>query len=150
MGILRSSIRVTEDLAAAATSAAGAIAGAAAGGAVGAVGGTVRGVSEGLGLGSRSLPAAVLTIGAVGATGLVDWPVLMAVGGSALLLRHLRNASPGSSEAPMMSTPNARNRNTSPPSKRTNKVMAKRAPRTPASTGKATATKSTPTRRRSS
>lgn len=94
MGIIRSSIRLTEDLAAAATSAAGAAAGAAAGGAVGAVGGGLRGVSEGLGLGSRSLPAAALTLAAVGATGLIDWPIILAVGGTALILRQLRPAAP--------------------------------------------------------
>lgn len=93
MGIVKRSIRASEDIAAATTSAAGAAAGAVAGATVGAVSGGVNGVKEGLGLGSRSVPAAALTIAAVGVAGLVDWPVLLAVGGTALVLRQLRGAS---------------------------------------------------------
>lgn len=108
MGIVASSIRATESLAATATAAVGALAGAAAGGAVGAAaggavgaaeGGVVgaarggaRGMAQGVGLGSRTLPAVALTVAVVGATGLVDWPLLIALGGTVVVLRQVRNA----------------------------------------------------------
>lgn len=94
MGFVSRSIQASEALADAATSAAGATAGAAAGGLTGAVSGGLRGMGNGLNRGSRSVPAAALTIAAVGAAGLVDWPVLLAVGGGALILRQLRHNPP--------------------------------------------------------
>ena len=69
--------------------AAGALGGAAVNGIIGGVQGTARGVRDGLNNGSHSTPAALLTMGAVGATGLVDWPVLLTLGGAALLVRQL-------------------------------------------------------------
>ena len=118
MGIIGSSIRATEDFAAATTSAAGAaagaVAGAVAGGAVGAVGGGLQGIKGGLGLGSRSVPAAALTLAAVGATGLIDWPVLLAVGGTALVLRQLRNGHSTGDQAPGRAGTPGRNRASRP------------------------------------
>ena len=47
---------------------------------------------RGIDSGSHSTPAAALTLGALGVAGLVEWPVLLAVGGGALLLRRLNNS----------------------------------------------------------
>lgn len=73
--------------AAATTKAAGAVGGAAVNGVVGAVAGAAAGVQRGASTGSYSMPLAVLTLGALGASGLVEWPLVLAVGGGALLLR---------------------------------------------------------------
>lgn len=73
-------------VATATTMAAGAAGSAAVNGVVGGVAGAAAGVKRGLGSGSKSTPAAALTIGALGVAGLVEWPVLLAVGGGALLL----------------------------------------------------------------
>ncbi len=75
------------------TQAAGAVGGAAVNGVVGGVTGAAAGVQRGLSSGSRSTPAAALTLGALGVAGLVEWPVLLAVGGAALLLRQLNQRS---------------------------------------------------------
>lgn len=71
------------------TEAAGAIGGAAINGVIGGVKGAAGGVQRGLRTGSHSTPAAALTLGALGVTGLVEWPVLVAVGGTALVLKQL-------------------------------------------------------------
>jgi hypothetical protein len=71
------------------TSAAGAVGGAAVNGVVGGVKGAAEGIQHGLSTGSKSTPAAALAIGALGVTGLVEWPILLAVGGGALLLRKM-------------------------------------------------------------
>lgn len=52
-----------------------------------------HGVQRGLRTGSHSTPAAALTLGALGVAGLVEWPVLVAVGGTALVLKQLTNRS---------------------------------------------------------
>ncbi|ORV51528.1 hypothetical protein AWC02_00115 [Mycolicibacter engbaekii] len=75
------------------TEAAGAIGGAAINGAIGGVKGAASGVQQGLRSGSHSTAAAGLTLGALGVAGLVEWPVLVAVGGTALVLRQLTNRS---------------------------------------------------------
>ncbi|MGQ4619070.1 hypothetical protein [Nocardia sp. R7R-8] len=75
------------------TAAAGAVGGAAVEGVVGGVRGVAAGVKSGLGSGSHSTPAAVLTLTAIGATGLVDWPVLLGVGGAALVVQRLGQRS---------------------------------------------------------
>jgi hypothetical protein len=51
---------------------------------------TAAGIRNGVSTGSHSTPAALLTLGAIGATGLVEWPVLLTIGGTALLV-HQRN-----------------------------------------------------------
>jgi len=61
--------------------------------------GTVTGLKTGLSNGSTSTPAAVLTLAAIGATGLVDWPLLLGVGGAALVLHQL-NQRNGESDTP--------------------------------------------------
>lgn len=100
MSLLERSVRTTQALADAATSTAGAVAGAAAGGVMGAVSGGILGVGQGLRAGTRSVPAAALTVAAIGATGLIDWPVLVAFGGGALILRQLRRGPQESSASP--------------------------------------------------
>ncbi|QPG46313.1 MULTISPECIES: hypothetical protein [unclassified Rhodococcus (in: high G+C Gram-positive bacteria)] len=71
------------------TSAAGAVGGAAVGGLVGSVRGALDGARSGVSSGSGSTPAAALTLAALGLTGLVEWPVVVAVGGGALAVRLL-------------------------------------------------------------
>lgn len=73
----------------AATAAAGAVGGAAVNGIVGGVTGAAEGIKRGVSSGSHSTPAAALAMGALGVAGLVEWPVLLAVGGGALLLHRM-------------------------------------------------------------
>jgi hypothetical protein len=76
--------------------AAGAVGGAAVNGVVGGVQGVVGGVQSGLSSGSRSIPAAALTVaavGAAGAAGLVEWPVLLPVGATLLGVHYLTHRS---------------------------------------------------------
>ncbi len=93
VGAVRNVGKAVNRAAGAATAAAGAVGGAAVNGVVGGVTGAAEGVKRGIGSGSHSTPAAALAIGALGVTGLVEWPVLFAVGGGALLLRRLTQKS---------------------------------------------------------
>lgn len=95
MNIVEGAARLVTGTANAATAAAGAVGGAAVNGIVGGVQGAANGAREGLSRGSHSTPAALLTLGAVGAAGLVEWPVLAAVGGAALLARQLGSGGDG-------------------------------------------------------
>ncbi|BCI52050.1 hypothetical protein NIIDNTM18_13280 [Mycolicibacterium litorale] len=114
MNIVEGAARLVTGTATAATAAAGAVGGAAVNGIVGGVQGAANGIRDGLSSGSHSTPAALLTLGAVGAAGLVEWPVLAAVGGTALLARQLgrtadaeaapAQAPDGPSSAPRKST----------------------------------------------
>lgn len=145
---------------------AGAISGAAISGVVGAITGTVNGVRQGVASGSHSTPAAVLTLGVVGAAGLVEWPILLAVGGGALLLRKLSEtempsetaAKPAVSALKLVQGGPAATKSTraAQPAKKATKTAAKSAtkPATKASAGSATrtsggsaATKSVPPRK---
>ncbi|WP_197374227.1 hypothetical protein [Mycolicibacterium baixiangningiae] len=106
MNIVGGAVRLVTETANATTAAAGAVGGAAVNGIVGGVRGAANGVREGLSSGSHSTPAALLTMGAVGAVGLVEWPVLAAVGGTALLARQLGrtgDAETGRAETPASS-----------------------------------------------
>ena len=88
-GAVRSVGKTVNRAADATTAAAGAVGGAAVNGIVGGVTGAAEGIKRGVSTGSHSTPAAALAIGALGVAGLVEWPVLLAVGGGALLLRRL-------------------------------------------------------------
>ncbi|KUI23778.1 hypothetical protein AU196_01850 [Mycobacterium sp. IS-1742] len=99
MNIVVGAARLVTGTANATTAAAGAVGGAAVSGIVGGVQGAATGVRHGLSSGSHSTPAALLTLGAVGAAGLVEWPVLAAVGGTALLARQLGRGA-GTDTAP--------------------------------------------------
>ncbi|GFG63494.1 hypothetical protein MKUB_09840 [Mycobacterium kubicae] len=92
-GAVRNVGRTVSRAATATTTAAGAVGGAAVNGVVGGVKGAADGVQRGISTGSKSTPAAALAIGAIGAAGLVEWPILLAVGGGALLLRRLNQTS---------------------------------------------------------
>lgn len=99
-GAARKISRAAERAATMTTEAAGALGGAAVNGVIGGVSGAAAGMQRGLSSGSRSTPAAALTIGALGVAGLVEWPVLVAVGGTALVLRQLnRRADNGATQA---------------------------------------------------
>jgi len=125
MGLVDSAVgsvsRTLGRAATATTAAAGAVGGAAVSGVAGALTGAAAGVQRGIGTGSRSTPAAVLTLGALGATGLVEWPIVLAIGGGALLLRQL-NHSHDTPAAPVKTAPTKSTRSTSrrtPPAKKT-------------------------------
>src|SRR5262245_42173242 len=81
------------------TAAAGAVGGAAVNGVLGGMQGTANGIKNGLGSGSHSTPAAALTLAAIGAAGLVEWPLLLGIGGTALVVHQLGQRSAGRSPA---------------------------------------------------
>src|ERR1700728_1795053 len=89
-GAVRNTGKTVNRAADATTAAAGAVGGAAVNGIVGAVTGAAEGIKRGINSGSHSTPAAALAIGALGVAGLVEWPVLLAVGGGALLLSKMQ------------------------------------------------------------
>src|ERR1700679_3246478 len=96
MGVVNGAVsnvsRTVSRAASATTAAAGAVGGAAVNGVAGAVTGAAAGVQKGIDSGSHSTPAAALTLGALGVTGLVEWPLVLAIGGGALLLRRLNHS----------------------------------------------------------
>lgn len=111
MNIIGGATRVVTQTADAATAAAGAVGGAAINGVIGGVRGTATGIRDGLGAGSHSTPAALLTLGAIGAAGLVEWPILLTIGGTALLVHQFshhngqaKTAEPESSSSTTSST----------------------------------------------
>ena len=81
MGLLSGTLRAGEDAAAAVTGTAGAVAGAVAAGVIGGVSACPSQVA-----GGTEAPAAVLTLAGLGAAGLVAGPILLLVGGTALVL----------------------------------------------------------------
>ncbi len=121
-GAVHNVSRAVTRAASATTAAAGAVGGAAVNGVVGAVTGAASGVQRGIDSGSHSTPAAALTLGALGVAGLVEWPLLLAVGGGALLIRRLNSSHTDQSGRPakiaaVKSTSSARPRKT--PAKKT-------------------------------
>ncbi|MFC9763261.1 hypothetical protein [Rhodococcus jostii] len=90
MNLVNGTARVATGMGEAATATLGAVGGAAVGGLVGSVKGAAVGAQEGARRGSHSTPAAVLTMGAVAVTGVVQWPIVAAVGGTALVLDQLK------------------------------------------------------------
>jgi hypothetical protein len=93
MNVIRDALGLGLAAADTTTAAAGAVGGAAVNGVVGAVRGTASGVRNGFTRGRDSTPAAALTLAAIGAAGLVDWPLLLTIGGGALLVHELRRRS---------------------------------------------------------
>jgi hypothetical protein len=93
MNIVSGAVRVVTKTADATTAAAGAVGGAAFSGVVGGIQGTATGLRNGLSNGSQSPAAAALTLAAVGTAGLVEWPILLAVGGTALVVHQLNQRS---------------------------------------------------------
>ncbi|MGO9511876.1 MAG: hypothetical protein ACLPXZ_32760 [Mycobacterium sp.] len=95
MDLVRETLHVARRTLDAGVAAAGAVGGAAVNGVVGGVQGAIGGVRTGLSTGRRSIPAAALTMAAVGAAGLVEWPVLLPVGGTVLAVHYLAQRSGG-------------------------------------------------------
>jgi hypothetical protein len=93
MNIVSGAVRVVTKTADATTAAAGAVGGAAINGVIGGVQGTAAGLRNGLSNGSQSPAAAALTLAAVGTAGLVEWPIVLAVGGTALVVHQLNQRS---------------------------------------------------------
>ncbi|RZL74163.1 MAG: hypothetical protein EOP32_35515 [Rhodococcus sp. (in: high G+C Gram-positive bacteria)] len=89
------------------TATAGAVGGAAVGAVAGSVRGAAGGVRDGVKVGSHSTPAALLTMGAIGAAGLVEWPIVLGAGGTALVLHQLHSARSGKKTATKSATSSA-------------------------------------------
>lgn len=150
MDVIRSATAVVIRTADVTLAVAGAVGGAAVTGAIGGMRGAVNGIKNGMDSGSHSTPAAVLTLAAVGSAGLVEWPVLLGVGGTALVLRRLNDRQPASSAPRLAAVPDdgtARSAGSTRPRK-----VARPAKKTTKATKPAKATKSAAagTRRRTS
>jgi hypothetical protein len=96
MNIFKGAVRLVTTTAEATAATAGAVGGAAVSGVLGGVRGAVSGVRNGASSGSHSTPAAAVALGLIGAAGLVEWPLLLGIGGTALVIRQLsqNGASP--------------------------------------------------------
>lgn len=88
-GAVRNAGKTVNRAADATAAAAGAVGGAAVNGIVGGITGAAEGIKRGISSGSHSTPAAALALSALGVAGLVEWPILLAVGGGALVLHRL-------------------------------------------------------------
>lgn len=98
VNIMQGAVRAVSRSAEATVAAAGAVGGAALNGVIGGAQGAVNGIKSGASSGSHSTAAAAVTLAAIGATGLVEWPVLVGVGATALVVRRL--AQRGENEPP--------------------------------------------------
>jgi len=134
MGLLSLTRRAGKDATVAVTGATAAVTGAA----TGAVDGAIRGAGQALGSGPRATPAAALAVAAVGAAGLIEWPVLLLASGTALVVRQLRHkpANPTVHTENLTATlPPAQPGTPIPPAP--NRVVADRTARKAAASGKA-------------
>ena len=102
MNIVSAATRAVTKTADVTTATAGAIGGAAVSGVAGALQGAASGVRTGLDSGSRSSAAAAITLGAIGAAGLIEWPVLLTVGGAALVVHRLGHRNGSHVEPPVL------------------------------------------------
>jgi hypothetical protein len=107
VNLIQGAARVVTQSAEATLAAAGAVGGAAVNGVIGGVQGAVTGIKNGVSSGSHSTPAAALAIAAIGATGLVEWPILLGVGGTAIVVRQLKQRSEGQEKPTLAAVPNA-------------------------------------------
>jgi hypothetical protein len=128
MNIVQDAGRVISRTADATTAAAGALGGAAVGGVIGGLQGTATGLKNGLSSGSHSTPAAALTLAAIGAAGLVEWPVLLAVGGTALVVHQLSHQSDGKKPEPASAAATSTRRHAAAPGNAASKP-SQRSPR---------------------
>ena len=124
MNPVKSAFRGVARVADTTTAAAGAVGGAAINGVVGGIQRAANGVRSGLNSGRHSSAAAAVTLGAIGAVGLVEWPLLVAVGGTALVLHQINQRSSGAdaarpATAPQKSTPQKSTPRKSTPQKST-------------------------------
>lgn len=122
-GPVSTAVRGVVKVADATTAAAGAVGGAAVNSVVGGLQGAASGAKSGLSSGSHSTAAAALTLGAIGAAGLVEWPVLVAVGGAALVVHQLGRRSADGDQALPAPRPA---KTTSKPAKTARKTTASR------------------------
>jgi hypothetical protein len=143
--MIQGAVRVVTQSAETTVAAAGAVGGAAVNGVIGGVQGTVAGIKNGASSGSRSTPAAVLAIAAIGATGLVEWPILLGVGGTAIALRQLKQRSDGQERPTLAAVPDAPQRTSA--AKRTSPRKATKSTRKSTKSTASTARKS-PSRNR--
>jgi len=104
MGIVQGTTRLVTGAGEAVTATAGAVGGAAVGAVAGSMRGAATGVREGVKVGSHSTPAALLTMGAIGAAGLVEWPIVLGAGGTALVLHQLHAARSGKTTGTTLAT----------------------------------------------
>jgi hypothetical protein len=125
-GAVRNVGKTVNRAAAASTAVAGAVGGAAVNGIVGGVTGAAEGIKRGISSGSHSTPAAALAIGALGVAGLVEWPVLLAVGGGALLLQRLNRKPEGPAKASLKPVPSEPAPEKAAPQKAASKSAAKK------------------------
>ena len=121
MNIMQGAVRVVTRSAEATVATAGAVGGAAVNGVIGGMQGTVSGIKNGMSSGTHSTPAAALTLAAIGATGLVEWPIVLGVGGTALVVRRLAQRSDGQTRPNLTAAPDA-------PQRAAAKPAAKRSP----------------------
>jgi hypothetical protein len=77
--------------------------------------GTLNGIKNGVNSGSQSTPAAALTLAAIGATGLVEWPIILGVGGTALVVRRLAQRSDGQQGPTLTAVPDSLQQDASQP-----------------------------------
>lgn len=131
-GTVRSVGKTMSRAATVTTGAAGAVGGAAVNGVVGGVTGAAQGIKRGVSEGSHSTPAAALALGALGVAGLVDWPVLLAVGGGALLLRRMSHQREAPAKANLKPVPSHPAKEKAAPQKPARKPAAKKAAGRPA------------------
>jgi hypothetical protein len=141
MNIVSGAARLVTRTADATTAAAGAVGGAAINGVIGGVQGTAAGLRSGLSDGSHSSAAAALTLAAVGTAGLVEWPVLLAVGGTALAVHQLsqRASRTDAEETPTRRAPDRPAKPTSTARKTRPAGAKKAAKRTPSRSRRTTA-----------
>lgn len=132
MNIVQSAARAVTRAADATAAAAGSVGGAAVSGVVGGIKGAATGLRDGFSSGSRSTPAAALTFAAIGAAGLVEWPVLLGIGGTALVVHQLNQRARNDDQPALraVGSPNGKEPSTRP---------AARAPKAPARPSKSAA-----------
>ena len=146
MNVFLGAARVVARSAEAAVAAAGAVGGAAVNGVIGGLQGTANGIKSGVSSGSHSTPAAVLTLGAIGAAGLVEWPVLLGIGGTALVVRQLSQrtgGTPSSTAKPTLSAVPDEPKKRSTRSAASRRAPAKAAKTRPGKAAKTTAPRKT-------
>lgn len=105
MNIFNGAVRAITKTAEATTSAAGAVGDAAVNGVIGGMRGVLTGVKTGVS-GSHSTPGAALTLAAIGAAGLVEWPLLLGVGGAALAVHQINQRFGAQSPPTLAAVPN--------------------------------------------
>src|SRR5215212_9074540 len=112
---MQGAVRAITRSAEATVATAGAVGGAAVNGVIGGMQGTVSGIKNGMSSGSHSTPAAALTLAAIGATGLVEWPIILGVGGTALVVRRLAQRSDGQQGPTLTAMPDSPQQDASQP-----------------------------------